>query len=70
MTDSPTVPYWHLWSPATNSLLEWNGGLTTDQRGTGYPRVIGGTVDMGAYESDPATIRNHLNANCGTNFGP
>jgi hypothetical protein len=26
-------------------------GLTTDQRGTGFPRVSGGAPDMGAYES-------------------
>ena len=25
-------------------------GLTTDQRGTGFARVVGGTVDIGAYE--------------------
>ena len=27
--------------------------LTTDQRGTGFPRVIGGTADMGAHEYNP-----------------
>lgn len=27
-------------------------GLTTDQRGTGYPRQIGSKVDIGAYESN------------------
>ena len=26
-------------------------GLTTDQRGAGFPRVVGGASDMGAYES-------------------
>jgi hypothetical protein len=30
------------------------GGLTTNARGTGFPRVIGGTVDIGALEADPA----------------
>ena len=108
-------------SPAINAGGAVLGGLTTDQRGTGFPRVIGSAVDMGAFESDPATtvgctfdldgngaldaltdglvtirvlfgltgtgatngaigagatrpdwttIRNYLNANCGTNFGP
>ena len=42
-------------SPAINAGGGVLGGLTTDQRGSGFPRVIGGTVDMGAYESDPAT---------------
>ena len=31
------------------------GGLTTDQRGAGFPRVVGAAVDMGAYEATPAT---------------
>ena len=26
-------------------------GLATDQRGAGFPRVVGGATDMGAYES-------------------
>src|SRR5207249_1687421 len=25
--------------------------LTTDQRGTGFPRIVGPTVDIGAFES-------------------
>jgi hypothetical protein len=25
-------------------------GITTDQRGTGFARVVNGTVDIGAYE--------------------
>lgn len=32
-----------------NTLL--SAGMTTDQRGSGYPRVQGGTVDIGAFES-------------------
>ncbi|MBM83391.1 MAG: hypothetical protein CMJ78_22765 [Planctomycetaceae bacterium] len=27
-----------------------NAGLTTDQRGTGFPRIVNSTVDIGAYE--------------------
>jgi hypothetical protein len=42
-------------SPAINAGGAVSPGLTTDQRGSGFPRVIGSAVDMGAYESDPAT---------------
>lgn len=42
-------------SPAINAGGAVLGGLTTDARGTGFPRVIGGTVDIGALEADPAT---------------
>ena len=45
----------------TSPLLNAGGnalvppGLTNDQRGPGFPRVAGGTVDVGAYER-PATV--------------
>jgi hypothetical protein len=39
MTNSPAI------NAGSNPL-----GLATDQRGGGYPRVVGGTADMGAYE--------------------
>jgi hypothetical protein len=29
-------------------------GVTTDQRGTGFARVVGGKVDIGAFQSQPA----------------
>ncbi|CAN5908548.1 hypothetical protein BH11VER1_BH11VER1_36940 [soil metagenome] len=36
---------------AGNNTLATTAGLTTDQRGTGFPRVQGGTVDIGAFEA-------------------
>ena len=44
-------------SPAIDkgsNLLD--GGLTTDQRGPGFVRVYNGTVDIGAYELQPALV--------------
>ncbi|MBP9108356.1 MAG: hypothetical protein KBF83_02255, partial [Pyrinomonadaceae bacterium] len=47
-------------SPARNAgnnaiALDLGGSpLTTDQRGAGFPRVVGGTVDIGAFEAAPA----------------
>src|SRR4051812_47290030 len=50
-------------SPAINAgtnaeALDVNGAaLTTDQRGAGFPRNVGGTVDLGAYEGTiPANL--------------
>lgn len=45
-------------SPAINSgsntlARDINGTLTTDQRGTGYPRIVNVTVDIGAFELQP-----------------
>ena len=39
-------------SPAINagSVALVPSGVTTDQRGTGYPRIVNGTVDIGAFE--------------------
>jgi CSLREA domain-containing protein len=51
-----------LGSPAINAgsntlaVAPDNSPLTTDQRGTGYPRVDGGTVDMGSYEYQAPAI--------------
>lgn len=36
---------------AGNNTAATNAGLTTDQRGTGFPRIRGGTVDVGAFEA-------------------
>ena len=47
LSNSPAVD-------AGNSLLD--GGQTTDQRGAGFPRVVGANVDIGAFElQTPAT---------------
>ena len=37
-----------------NSLVP--NGITTDQRGPGYPRIAMGTVDIGAYEYNEAAV--------------
>jgi hypothetical protein len=45
-----------LGSPAINAgnnslaVAPDNTPLTTDQRGAGFPRIVGGTVDMGSFE--------------------
>jgi predicted outer membrane repeat protein len=44
----------------SNALIP--GGVTTDQRGSGFARVIGGTVDIGAFEVQPLTITRILDA--------
>jgi uncharacterized repeat protein (TIGR01451 family) len=46
LSDSPAI------NRGGNSLAvdAGNQPLTTDQRGAGYPRIIGGTVDLGAFE--------------------
>ena len=32
------------------------GAFDTDQRGIGFPRVLGNGADIGAFESDPDVI--------------
>ena len=45
-------------SPATdagnNAFIP--AGITTDQRGSGHPRIIGSSVDIGAFESAPPQV--------------
>ncbi len=39
--------------------------LTTDQRGAGYPRIVNGTVDIGAYETGPTVFTVDLTTDTG-----
>jgi CSLREA domain-containing protein len=42
---------------STADALDQNGNpLTTDQRGTGFPRVVGNAVDIGAFEVAPSLV--------------
>lgn len=43
-------------SPAIDAGGAVLGGLATDQRGAGFPRVNGAALDMGAFESSAATL--------------
>jgi len=38
----------------SNALIP--GGVTTDQRGAGFPRIVNVVVDIGAFESSGFTI--------------
>jgi uncharacterized repeat protein (TIGR01451 family) len=62
-------------SPARNAgsnalALDLNNQpLTTDQRGAGFPRIVAGTVDMGAFEfgSQTITVTTHAPASAANN---
>ncbi|OQX23624.1 MAG: hypothetical protein BWK80_24915, partial [Desulfobacteraceae bacterium IS3] len=43
-------------SPAIDAGDPSFSGLTTDQRGTGYARVVNGRIDIGAFESPPPVV--------------
>jgi uncharacterized repeat protein (TIGR01451 family) len=45
LTGSPAI------DAGSNTLIPQ--GMTTDQRGTGYPRIANGTVDIGSFEVEP-----------------
>ena len=42
------------------------GGLVTDQRGAGFPRVIDGTPDIGAFEFPVITVKNLNDSGAGS----
>ena len=43
-------------SPAIDAGSNELDGLATDQRGSGYARIVNGTIDIGAFEVQPAQI--------------
>jgi predicted outer membrane repeat protein len=53
-----------------NALIP--SGTTTDQRGPGFPRIVNGTVDIGAFESSGLTVSifsgNNQSTSIGTSF--
>jgi hypothetical protein len=53
-----------------NALIP--SGITTDQRGPGFPRIVNGTVDIGAFESSGFTVSvfsgNNQSTDIGTTF--
>ena len=61
-------------SPAINAgdnTSATNAGLTTDQRGTGFARIVGGTVDLGAFEyKEPCPAGTYDNGTACVNADP
>ncbi len=60
----PASPAIDAGSPAFAVDPEGNT-LTTDQRGAGYPRIVNGTVDIGAYETGPTIFTVDLTTDTG-----
>jgi hypothetical protein len=57
-------------SPAINAgNNSVTAGVTFDQRGTGFPRIVGGTVDIGAFEVDTTTAVTSSAANNTSVYG-
>ncbi len=60
----PGSPAINAGSPAFAVDPEGNT-LTTDQRGAGYPRIVNGKVDIGAFETGPTTFTVDLTTDTG-----
>ena len=50
-----------------NALIP--SGITTDQRGPGFPRIVDGTIDIGAFESSGFTVSVSSGNNQSTDVG-